>query len=77
MAILTAEQKTKYLESQGAQCPFCGDSDISGGSINIESGQAWQNLTCGACGEHWRDVYTLAAVETDEELDTLPATPKA
>jgi len=69
MAILTAEQKQKYMESRGSICPFCGSTDISGGSVNIEAAQAWQNVSCNDCGETWRDVYTLAFVETDDELN--------
>ncbi len=40
MAILTAEQKTKYLDGGAGACPFCGDSDISGGQIQIEGAEA-------------------------------------
>lgn len=69
MAILTPEQKEKYLNENAAICPFCNSSDISGGSVNIESMTAWQNVSCSSCGEHWRDVYTLSFVETDDELD--------
>jgi transcription elongation factor Elf1 len=74
MAILTKEQKEKYLASGGGVCPFCGAADISGGSIDIEATEAWQNVSCDTCGENWRDVYKLAFVETDDELDA-PAVP--
>ena len=50
MAILTKEQKEKYLASGGGACPFCGDSDISGDSVEIEATEAWQNVSCSACG---------------------------
>jgi len=68
VAILTKEQKEKYLASGGGACPFCGDSDISGDSVEIEATEAWQNVSCSACGGSWRDVYKLAFVETDDEL---------
>lgn len=70
MAILTAEQKSAYLKSDGGCCPFCQDADISGGPVEISGREAWQEVKCQACGETWRDVYKLAFVETDEELDS-------
>ena len=73
MAILTKEQKEKYIAGGAVLCPFCGDPDISGGSVDIEAAQAWQNVSCSACQETWRDVYALAFVETDDELNTKPA----
>jgi transcription elongation factor Elf1 len=69
MAILTKEQKDKYLASAATICPFCGEPDISGDSIEVESMECWQNVSCAACGETWRDVYTLAFVETEDELN--------
>ena len=69
MPILTEEQKKKYLENGWAKCPFCESEDISGDSIDIEANEAWQNVSCSDCGKSWRDVYKLAFVETDEELD--------
>jgi len=68
MAILTKEQKDQYLAAGGGVCPFCGDSDISGDSVEVEATEAWQNVSCSVCGESWRDVYKLTFVETDDEL---------
>ncbi|MGH2510637.1 MAG: hypothetical protein ACRDHZ_24960, partial [Ktedonobacteraceae bacterium] len=59
----------KYMESHATICPFCGDHDIGGGSFMCESAMAWQNVSCHVCGERWRDVYTLAFVETEDEFD--------
>lgn len=70
MALLTQEQKRVYMESGGGVCPFCGSDEISGDSVDIEAQQAWQNVDCQACGQSWRDVYKLAFVETDEELES-------
>jgi formate dehydrogenase maturation protein FdhE len=67
--ILTKEQKKKYMESGGGVCPVCGSQDISGGFVEVQAQEAWQNVSCSDCGESWRDVYKLAFVETDEELD--------
>jgi hypothetical protein len=67
MAILTAEQKAKYLDGGAGACPFCGDTDISGDGIQIEGTECWQEVFCSKCRETWRDVYKLAFVETDDE----------
>lgn len=67
--ILTTEQKQKYMEAGGLVCPVCGCANISGGFVEIQGGQARQNVSCTECAAHWRDVYTLAFVETDEELE--------
>jgi len=69
MAILTVEQKAKYLEGGAGACPFCGDTDISGGQIQIEGAEAWQYVSCSACHETWTDIFKLVAVETQDELD--------
>ena len=68
MAILTKEQKEHYLKHHAAICPFCGSNDISGGSMEVEATEAWQNITCCDCHETWRDVYKLSFVETEDEL---------
>ncbi len=68
MPKLTPEQKQKYIESNNANlCPFCESADISGGSIEVAGKEAWQEVSCNECGENWRDVYTLAFAETDED----------
>lgn len=68
MGRLTPEQKKKYIEDNNAnRCPFCESADISGGHISIDGKVVWQEIWCNECNEDWRDVYTLAFVETDED----------
>jgi hypothetical protein len=69
MAILTKEQKDKYLAEGAQACPICGSADISGQSFESEATEVWQNVDCRTCGEGWRDVYALSFVETDDELN--------
>lgn len=51
-----------YIRRGGVRCPFCGHEDIQGDSVNIEAGEAWQEVWCGRCERVWHDVYRLALV---------------
>ena len=53
----------EYVEAGGCKCPKCGSSDISGDSIEVDSGGAYQEVGCSECGHSWRDVYTLVGYE--------------
>ena len=66
MATLTKEQKENYLKEGGGICPFCKSPDISGGQVQVEGTEAWQEVSCSDCDERWRDVYKLAFVETND-----------
>ena len=68
--ILTKEQKEKYIASGAQHCPFCESSDISGGRFDAESMECWQEVSCDNCGNEWQDVYKLAFVETQDELNS-------
>lgn len=62
--ILTAAQRKKYLKKYGTSCPFCGSKDIEGQSIDIDVGEATQEVICCKCNKGWYDVYTLTGVES-------------
>ena len=62
---LTQKQIKDYLNSPGGTCPRCKSGDISGGSINIDSDTASQDITCSDCGLGWTDIYTLTNIEVD------------
>lgn len=49
----------EYVACAGQVCPFCGDHDIEGGSIDIEGREACQTVKCSACEKEWLDIYTL------------------
>lgn len=52
-----------YLAACGQICPFCGDHDIEGGPVDVESNFAWQDIKCNACEKTWQDIYTLTGFE--------------
>lgn len=60
--ILTRERRKAYLSGKETQCPYCGSPDITGGSVEIESPMARQEITCSACSEVWVDVYRLCSM---------------
>ncbi len=55
--------KQKYLESEGSQCPFCGEGNLEGHSLDFEGGGIFQNITCTSCGQEWTDHYKLVDAE--------------
>jgi hypothetical protein len=77
MAILTKEQKVKYLADGAGACPFCGCANIIGEGVEISGMECWQDVFCSRCRETWRDVYKLAFVETDDEHEEEPKTAKS
>ncbi len=46
-------------------CPRCGDHGIDGGPWDCD-GEAWQTITCAACGFEWKEVYSFAYAEAEE-----------
>jgi formate dehydrogenase maturation protein FdhE len=65
-AKLTEDQKKAYMENAANLCPFCKSPDITGGSVDIDGREAWQEVSCNECPGEWRDVYTLSFVEDVE-----------
>ena len=51
------------LRAGGCCCPFCGNEDIVGGSVEVDAGIAWQEVTCNACDKAWRDQYSLTGFQ--------------
>ena len=52
-----------WLPARGCCCPFCGDADIVGLSVEIDAGIAWQEVSCSACDKAWRDEYSLTGFQ--------------
>lgn len=50
-----------YVKRGGNMCPACGGKEYTGGSVEIESSMATQELFClnKECGAIWRDWYRL------------------
>jgi formate dehydrogenase maturation protein FdhE len=59
---LTEEQKAAYLANP-SKCPVCGDTDIEGDMFQVDSGSAWQQVSCTKCHSRWNDLYKLVDVE--------------
>ncbi len=72
----TPEILAKYGASGGVRCPFCDDDQIEGDAVTIDTGGAFQDISCLSCGASWTDGYTLTAVITGDDAQTwhdLPA----
>jgi hypothetical protein len=59
----TDEQKQRYLDKQGMQCPACHSSRIVAGQLEDDGDRAWCNVICCDCHEEFTDVYKLVDVE--------------
>lgn len=55
------------------RCPLCEDNQVQGDSIDINNGQAIQNIDCLTCGAYWTDIYKLDHYENlhDKEGNEL------
>jgi formate dehydrogenase maturation protein FdhE len=49
-----------YITMAGQYCPCCGSTQMSGGSIDMGSGQTSQSISCLHCDARWTDVYVLS-----------------
>ena len=56
MPIITPKE---YIEFGSNICPSCGSSDIEGGLVEVDSGGAWQDVSCPTCEATWTDTYAL------------------
>ena len=59
---LSREKIDEYTWSGGARCPYCGETNIEGSSIDINSGVATQGMSCPDCGRTWDDIYKLVSI---------------
>ncbi len=63
-------QMAKYHENHllnPGKCPQCGSEDISGGSIEVIDGHAYQDIGCFKCHASWTDEYTLHGMQLVQE----------
>lgn len=68
---LTSVQVGDYIESGGANCPWCESDQIEGGSIEVDGEIASQNMTCNACDEKWVDNLRRSSIYADVEVQTI------
>ena len=54
--------KATYIKAKGLICPYCEAQSIEGGFIEVQAGEAFQNMSCYQCRGKWQDVYHLVDV---------------
>jgi Zn-finger nucleic acid-binding protein len=54
--------KATYIKVKGLMCPYCGAESVEGGFIEVQAGEAFQNMSCSQCRGKWQDIYHLADV---------------
>lgn len=61
---LTSTEKALYVKNRYGHCPYCGGSQIEGGSVDVDGNSASQEIRCldEACGRSWYDEYTLTGI---------------
>lgn len=64
MATKTPEQ---YAATKGTRCPCCNSEELSGSSIDVVEGEAFQEMSCVNCEAMWKDVYRLVGYDELEE----------
>ncbi|MFK3740918.1 hypothetical protein [Massilia sp. TN1-12] len=64
---LTTEQhpmtEVEYASIGGSCCPYCKSTQIAGGSVDVNAGGAYQEVSCGACDKEWTDTYALTGYQ--------------
>lgn len=52
-----------YVNNCGAYCPACRTTQITGGTIDIDGTEAFQEVSCNNCGASWNDLYRLVGFD--------------
>lgn len=76
---LTPAVIKRYIDGGGTACPFCDSDDIEAGPLEADGRSASGLVECHACGECWREVFTLSAVGPLDESapETETETPES
>jgi len=63
--MFTQEQKNKYLENSGCECPYCGENNLSADYIDVDGTQAWRRVDClnPECLQEWTEIFRLSEIE--------------
>lgn len=48
---------------ESSHCIHCKGYNIEGGSIDLDSNYATQQITCNTCGAEWEDTYILTGYD--------------
>lgn len=54
-----AMSREEYLAQGGTKCPHCESTHLVGGSVDVDRGNAFQEVSCLDCGRSWIDEYIL------------------
>ncbi len=65
---LTPQMVRSYIQCEGERCPYCGSDELESGPLEADGGSAWAPVECGRCGQEWRDVFFLGAIDTVNDL---------
>ena len=57
----------EYVATLGTRCPVCQSTELEGSSVDIDGGDASQEIWCRTCGARWIDTYALTGYT---DLDT-------
>lgn len=53
----------EYATEAWATCPRCKGGEVEAGNMNVEGNEAWQEVTCVACGYEYIDLFNLIGYE--------------
>jgi cytochrome c5 len=65
---LTKKKIKDYVAGDGIRCPHCHSSDLDGGPVEVDAGEATQEVTCNACHEEWIDFSSWQASGRFDEI---------
>jgi len=68
-------KKKDYIRNGGQMCPFCSGGSLQGGSIHVDDGRAFQQVSCLECERIWQDVYRLMDAKPDDDPVYIIANP--
>lgn len=51
-----------YIKNGGTACPWCGSAHLTGGSVEVSGGWAYQEVYCLECDQDWTSRYRLDLV---------------
>lgn len=49
----------EYVQTGGVRCPYCRSTNVEGQSIDVDAGEATQEMGCNDCNAEWVDCYKL------------------
>ena len=73
---LSKKQREQYLARKGMLCPYCDSQQLDApGKPEVDGPTASIETICVACGETWRDIYTLTNIKERKTQTCQKQTP--